>query len=135
MNDVKSNEMVLASELELLEGAVLKFRDPGAGDSEEEDEEIREGFMMSVSVEKDELSGKEPSKSSFWRVESSNGKSRCRMVEEKREEQPQGCSQAPMCVLFFSLFVYMCKKKISVWKMKEREEKKKKGSQGKSGTS
>lgn len=82
MNDVKSNEMVLASELEL-RGAVLKFRDPGTGDSEEEDEEIREGFMMSVSVEKDELPGtKEPSKSSFWRVESSNGKSRCRMVEE-----------------------------------------------------
>lgn len=68
VNDVKSNEMVLVRELEL-RGAVLKFRDPGTGHSEG-DEEIREGFMMSVSVEKDELSGKEPSIGSFWQVES-----------------------------------------------------------------
>ena len=90
VNDVKSNVMLLVCELEL-RGAVLKFRDPGTGDSEG-DEEIREELMMSVSVEKDELSGKEPSRSSFWQVESSNGKSRCRMVEELKETA-SGASQ------------------------------------------
>lgn len=42
MNDWMSNEeMVLASELELLGGAVLKFRGPGIGDSEGSGDEAR----------------------------------------------------------------------------------------------
>lgn len=76
VNDVTSNEEILLfEELELRE-ARLKFRGPGAGDSEEgvEEEtqsgidEVRKGSMMSVSSEKDGLSKTEElSRGSFWR--------------------------------------------------------------------
>ena len=60
LNDVTSNEEIVFGELELRD-ALLKFRGPGTGDSEEErrgekiEDEVREGSMMSVSEEKDGL--------------------------------------------------------------------------------